>query len=43
MQMWLVQTYLQDETEEEHEEEGHDDHGGLIKADYLQKMLSYRV
>ena len=28
--------YLQDETDEEHEE-GHDDHGGLILANYLQK------
>ena len=33
--------YLQDETEEEHEEEGHDDHGGLIKADYLQKDAEF--
>lgn len=29
--------YLMDETEEEHEEEGHDDHGGLILANYLQQ------
>ena len=33
--------YLQDETEEDHEEEGHDDHGGLIKSDYLQKDAEF--
>jgi iron complex outermembrane receptor protein len=29
--------YLQDETEEEHDEHEHEDHGGLILANYLQK------
>ena len=29
--------YLQDEIEEEHDEHEHEDHGGLILANYLQK------
>ena len=33
--------YLQDEMEDDHEEEGHDDHGGLIKSDYLQKDAEF--
>jgi iron complex outermembrane receptor protein len=35
--------YLQDETEEEHEEheEHEDDHGGMIRADYLQKDAEF--
>ena len=34
--------YLQDETEEEHEEHsGEDDHGGLIAANYLQKDAEF--
>tara|TARA_E500000178_G_scaffold331070_1_gene363613 strand:+ start:49 stop:2478 length:2430 start_codon:yes stop_codon:yes gene_type:complete len=33
--------YLRDETEDEHEAEEHDDHGGLILANYLQQDAEF--